>query len=492
MSRITQSRPSLWVSLLPVVLLIVLLSVGVYIFGDSSLEGSSQLILLFVTAVIAAISILGYHKKWSDIEQTIIRVIGNSMGPILVLLMVGMLSGTWMHSGVIPSMIYYGLEIISARWFLLTACLICSIVSICTGSSWITIATVGVGLLGVGKTLGVPEGWIGGAIISGAYFGDKMSPLSETTNLASSTVGVDLFEHIRNMIWTTGPAIIITLLIFLGYGFVVEPAVSESTTLDMQSNLQEVYHVSPWLLFVPLVIFFLISRGLASVVVLFIGALIGGLLIPIVQPQLFSSICGHDVSGVWGAVESVMRAAFGRVEYATGYLSLDSLSATSGMAGMLNTIWLILCSMSFGGAMEASGMLQTLTERMLLFMRGRFRTVATTCASCCFLNLTASDQYLAIIIPGKMYQGAYRHQGLEPKLLSRTLEDGATVTSVLIPWNSCGMTQASVLGVATLVYAPYSFFCWLSPIITILSAAITGKKTEKKKMNGLNPCHSAK
>ena len=466
-------HPSLLVSLLPIAMLIALLSVSIYMFGDGMLAGPSQVVLILITGVICAIAIVGYKKKWSFLEDFMIGNIGSSMPACLILFMVGAICATWMQSGIIPTMIYYGLNVISARWFLLTACAICSLVSLCIGSSWTTIATVGVGLMGIGHTLGISDGWVAGAIISGAYFGDKISPLSETTNLASSMAGVPLFDHIRNMMKTTVPSISVTMVVFLIVGLLSSP--SAEATMDaaqqMQIHLLDTFTISPLLFIVPLGVFYLIYKGLPAIIVLFLGALVAAVMIPFVQPQLVEAIVGAGKSGFTGGLECVMRVVFGGVSYETGNVGLNDLVSTSGMSGMLSTIWLIICSMCFGGAMEASGMLGTITESLLKMMRGRFKTVATTCLSCLFVNVAAGDQYLAIILPAKMYGEAFGKQNLEKKLLSRTVEDSGTVTSVLIPWNSCGMTQSTVLGVSTLVYAPFAIFCWLSPITTMLFAA---------------------
>ena len=466
-------HPSLLVSLLPIAMLIALLSVSIYMFGDGMLAGPSQVVLILITGVICASAIVGYKKKWSFLEDFMIGNIGSSMPACLILFMVGAICATWMQSGIIPTMIYYGLNVISARWFLLTACAICSLVSLCIGSSWTTIATVGVGLMGIGHTLGISDGWVAGAIISGAYFGDKISPLSETTNLASSMAGVPLFDHIRNMMKTTVPSISVTMVVFIIVGLLSSPS-AEATmdaTQQMQSHLLDTFTISPLLFIVPLGVFYLIYKGLPAIIVLFLGALVAAVMMPFVQPQLVEAIVGAGKSGFTGCLECVMRVVFGGVSYETGNVGLNDLVSTSGMSGMLSTIWLIICSMCFGGAMEASGMLGTITESLLKMMRGRFKTVATTCLSCLFVNVAAGDQYLAIILPAKMYGEAFGKQNLEKKLLSRTVEDSATVTSVLIPWNSCGMTQSTVLGVSTLVYAPFAIFCWLSPITTMLFAA---------------------
>lgn len=467
-----QRKLPLWLALLPVFMLIVMLSVSVYIFGDSSLQGPSQWVLIMAIALTVAIGILYEHLSWEQLEHAMVHSIGRTMPANLILFLVGTLCGVWMHSGVIPTMIYYGLEVISARWILLTACVICSLVSLCIGSSWTTIATVGVGLCSIGRTLGVDDGWIAGAIISGAYFGDKLSPLSETTNLASSMAGVPLFEHIRNMLRTTVPSIAITLIVFAIEGFVGEVGELDhaSQAALMQEGLASTFCISPWLLLVPLGVFFLIYKGISATIVLFIGSIVAMLLLPFVQTDLIPAINGHAYKGSLDSIEATMRCAFGSVEYTTGYEAVNNLTSTGGMKGMLNTVWLIICSMCFGGVLEETGMLHTITAHLLKLMGTRFRTVAATCLSSLFLNITTGDQCLAIILPAKMYSQAYKHLKLPSKLLSRSLEDGGTVTSVLVPWNSCGMTQATVLGVATVAYAPYAIFCWISPLMSMAFA----------------------
>lgn len=458
--------PSLGISLIPVILLIGLLSLSVTIYGDEMLSGPSQLILAISTAVAVGIAMFCYGQKWEDLEQAMVNSIGRTMPANLILLMVGGLCGTWMHAGIIPTMIYYGLDVISARWLLITACVLCAMVSLCIGSSWTTIATIGIGLMGVGRTLGIDDWWVAGAIISGAYFGDKMSPLSETTNLASSTAGVPLFTHIRNMLYTTVPSVIITLLIYLVVGIMGDAtdgaADATSAAAEVQQHLSDNFLISPWLLLLPLGVFFLIYKGMSATMVLFIGMMLGAVIV-----------------GCRQGFEFAMSSAFGPINSETGSEVIDSLTGTRGMAGMLNTIWLILMSMCFGGVMEHSGMLSCITQQLLKIMVGRVSTVLTTCLSCLFINVSTGDQSLAIILPSKMYGEAYKRLNLPSKLLSRTLEDSGTVTSVLIPWNSCGMTQSTVLGVATLAYAPFAFFCWISPLMTILVAAITGKRATK-------------
>ena len=455
MSR--KKKPSVVISMIPVVLLVGLLSYCITVFGDGMLSGPSQLVLTLCTGVVVAISMLVYKQSWQSLENAMVVGISRSMSANLILLMVGGLCGTWMHSGIIPTMIYYGLEVISARWLLLTSCVLCALVSLCIGSSWTTIATIGVGLMGIGRTLGLEDGWVAGAIISGAYFGDKMSPLSETTNLASSISDVPLFTHIKNLLHTTVPTLLITLVAFTVVGLTGGGGsdIDTNAAVEMQHHLNATFPITMWLLLLPLLVFFLIYKGMAATMVLFIGMLLGGIIVCFTQ--------GFDFA---------IECAFGEVGYTTGVDTIDSLTSTRGMGGMLYTIWLIICSMSFGGVMERSGMLESITEYLLKVIKGRTSAVATTCMSSLFLNVTTGDQIISIILPSKMYGSAFDRLKLPRKLMSRSLEDGGTVTSVLVPWNSCGMTQSTVLGVATTIYAPYTLFCWISPLMSVIAAFV--------------------
>lgn len=455
MSR--KKKPSVVISMIPVVLLVGLLSYCITVFGDGMLSGPSQLVLTLCTGVVVAISMLVYKQSWQSLENAMVVSISRSMSANLILLMVGGLCGTWMHSGIIPTMIYYGLEVISARWLLLTSCVLCALVSLCIGSSWTTIATIGVGLMGIGRTLGLEDGWVAGAIISGAYFGDKMSPLSETTNLASSISDVPLFTHIKNLLHTTVPTLLITLVAFTVVGLTGGGGadIDTNAAVEMQHHLNATFPITMWLLLLPLLVFFLIYKGMAATMVLFIGMLLGGIIVCFTQ--------GFDFA---------IECAFGEVGYTTGVDTIDSLTSTRGMGGMLYTIWLIISSMCFGGVMERSGMLESITEYLLKVIKGRTSAVATTCMSSLFLNATTGDQIISIILPSKMYGSAFDRLGLPRKLMSRSLEDGGTVTSVLVPWNSCGMTQSTVLGVATTIYAPYTLFCWISPLMSVIAAFV--------------------
>lgn len=460
-------------------MLVALISIVVSIFGDETLAGASQISLIVATAVCVSIGLLRKVITWADFEKALSDKIGGVSGGIIILLLIGALGGSWMVGGIVPTLIYYGMQIMSPQWFLVSACVICALVSVLTGSSWTTIATIGIALMGIGEALGFNEGWAAGAIISGAYFGDKISPLSDTTVLASSTVGTPLFTHIRYMLYTTVPTFLITSLIFTFKGFGQAPAASEHV-LMVQNTLQQTFFISPWLLIVPLLTGLLIAIRLPSMVVLFLATLMGTLAAVFTQGTLLDEIAGTDLEGFSQSVRGALIVVYGNTNLDTGVPELNDLVATRGMAGMLDTIWLIICAMLFGAAMTATGMLDTIMRALIRLVRGVVSLVATTAFTGVFLNVVSADQYLSIILSATMFGPTYKRYGLEPRLLSRTCEDSATVSSVLIPWNTCGMTQSHVLGVSTLVYAPYCFFCYLSPIMTVLAATLLPKKTFSK------------
>lgn len=462
--------PSLGLSLIPVLFLIVLLTVNVLIFGDGALDGSNQIVLLVSAGLAALLAMrLGFH--WETLQDGIVNSIKSTLSAILILLFIGSLAGTWFLSGVVPAMIYYGLDLLNPTVFLIAACVVCAIVAIATGSSWTTVATVGVALLGIGKALGLSEAMIGGAIISGSYFGDKLSPLSDTTNLAPAMAGTDLFTHIRYMIYTTGPSMLITLILFGILGFTAggEGAIADVEVVKMA--ILEKFEVNLWLFLVPVVVLVMIARKTPAIPALFIGSLLGAAFALIFQMPVVLEVAGmQDAGRSYQAFAGVMKAMYGSISVTTSNAIVNELFSTGGMAGMLNTIWLIVCAMTFGGVMETAGFLKRIANAIISLAHSTGSLVASTVGTCVFFNLTASDQYLAIVVPGRMYADVYRERGLDPKVLSRTLEDSGTVTSVLVPWNTCGMTQATVLGVATLTYLPFAFFNLISPLMTMLFA----------------------
>ena len=459
----------------PLVLLVALISIVVSIFGDETLSGASQISLIVATAVCVSIGLLRKTITWADFEKALADKIGGVSGGIIILLLIGALGGSWMVGGIVPTLIYYGMQIMSPQWFLVSACIICALVSVITGSSWTTIATIGIALMGIGQALGFHPGWAAGAIISGAYFGDKISPLSDTTVLASSTAGTPLFTHIRYMLYTTVPTFLITLAIFTIEGLGHAPAATEHVQM-VQQTLQQTFYISPMLLMVPVCTGLLIAMRLPSMVVLFLATLMGALTAAFTQGNLLDVIAGTDLEGFSQRIRGALIVVYGKTNLDTGVPELNDLVATRGMAGMLDTIWLIICAMLFGAAMTATGMLDTIMKALIRLVKGVVSLVATTAFTGVFLNIVSADQYLSIILSATMFGPTYKRYGLEPRLLSRTCEDSATVCSVLIPWNTCGMTQSHVLGVSTLIYAPFCFFCYLSPIMTVIASAFLKKK----------------
>ncbi len=463
-------RATLWEAFIPIVALIGLLFFNVvFVYGDDALSGSNQFSLILAAGVAALVGVrLGY--TWKNMLSGIVRSIRSALPAILILLMIGSLAGTWLISGVVPAMIYYGLQVIHPSIFLFAACIVCAIVSLASGSSWSTVATVGIALLGIGKALGYSDGLIAGAIISGAYFGDKMSPLSDTTNLAPAMAGTDLFTHIRYMTITTVPSILIALVIFLVLGFTYETQETSQGVQELLLAIQDKFVISPVLFLVPVAVIFLIIKKVAPIPALLVGTLLGGIFAVIFQSSILNELAGIEGSYALVSYKAVMDAITVDVSINSSNAIVNDILSTSGMSGMLNTIWLIVCAMSFGGVMEAAGLLERITQALLSLVKSVAGLFSATVASSIFFNFTASDQYLAIVVPGRMFAKAYRDKGLAPQNLSRTLEDAGTVTSVLIPWNTCGAVQAGVLNVATIAYAPYAFFNIISPIMTLLVA----------------------
>ena len=467
------SRFRILISLIPILVLIALLAVDVSIFGSDSILGASQVALLFAAGVCIWLSMWLFKTPWKDFEEAIKSNIGNVTTAIVILFLIGALSGTWTMSGVIPTLICYGVKLISPRIFLVTACIICALVSVMTGSSWTTIATIGVALLGIGKAQGFSDGLIAGAIISGAYFGDKISPLSDTTVMASSLNGVPLFRHIRNLMVTTVPSILITLVIFLVLG--LTRTTTDSAQIGLYTEvLSEKFRITPWLLAVPVFTGFLIMRRFPALVVLGLSSLAAAVTAVIAQPHIIAEIGGKVTEGSQARIlfTGIIETIYNTVTVETGHPDVDSLVSSRGMIGMLNTVYLIICALCFGGCMNASGMIRHLASLLLPLTRRRTGLVAGTVATGTVLNGVVSDQYLSIILTGNIFKSSYEKQGYAPELLSRSVEDSATVTSPLFPWSSCGMTQATILGVPTLFYAPFCFFNWISPLMSIFIAAI--------------------
>lgn len=464
---------NIWEALIPVFALIIMLGYNVYIFGDSALGGSNQFILLLGAAVAA---IVGFFNKVSfqKMMDEVAENVRSTNGAILILLMVGALAGTWLVSGIIPSMIYYGLQILSPAIFLPATLIICAVISIATGSSWTTSATVGIALIGIGGALGFPVGMVAGAVISGAYFGDKLSPMSDTTNLAPAMAGTDLFTHIKYMSLTTTPTFVISLILFVILGLNVEiTGIADSSVL--LADIEKTFNITPWLFLVPITVIGLIIKKTEPLIALLIGTLLAAVFAIIFQPEIVLMLSGGKSLNFANAYKGVLNAITTKSVIPTDNTTLADLFTSGGMEKMLGTIWLIICAMVFGGIMDAIGALSRISQALLSLAKSTFGLFAATVGSCMALNITASDQYLAIVVPGKMFAKAYKDKGLAPENLSRTLEDSGTVTSVLIPWNTCGAYQSGTLGVDTFDYLPYAFFNLLSPVMTLIFAAFNIK-----------------
>lgn len=478
-------KPAILEAAAPILFLIALLAVNISVFGDDVLSGSAQIVLL-LSAAVAGIVALRLGVSWKDMQDSMVESISSAMSAIIILLLIGSLAGTWLLSGIVPAMIYYGLQVLNPTIFLFASCLVCAIVSVATGSSWSTIATIGIALLGIGKALGLSEGIIAGSIISGAYFGDKMSPLSDTTNLAPAMAGTDLFTHIKYMVLTTAPSLTISLIIYLAWGFSTDDSATMQNISAVTTAVENTFNINAWLFIVPAIVIIMIVKKVPALPALLAGTLLGALFAILFQPQAIAEVSGIADNSLKGTYVAVMKAIYGEIAFTTDNKMVNGLLSTGGMAGMLNTIWLIICAMIFGGIMESAGLLKRITEAVIATANSTFSLIASTVGTCVFFNITASDQYLAIVVPGRMYSDTYRSRGLAPENLSRTLEDSGTVTSVLVPWNTCGATQSSVLGVSTFVYAPYCFFNIISPFMTLIYAYfnIKIKKTEPEAQPG--------
>lgn len=465
------------ISLIPVVALVAMLALSINIFGSDAILGASQVALLVAAGLAIWLSMWLFKTPWKAFEDAIKGNIGDVTTAIVILLLIGAISGTWMASGVVPTFICYGIKIISPKFFLLTACLLCALISVMIGSSWTTIATIGVALIGIGKAEGFSDGLIAGAIISGAYFGDKISPLSDTTVMASSVCGVPLFAHIKNLMRSTVPSMVVALIAFTVLGF-TQGGGADENIVGYTDVLQAKYNITPWLLIVPVLTGIMIARRMPAIMVLALSTLLAGVFAVIFQADILREIgwkicAGPDNKILFtGLIESIYNS----VGVSTGSAEVDSLVASRGMTGMLNTVYLIICAMCFGGCMRAGGMIKALTASLVRHLRKKWSAVAATVTTGTALNGIVSDQYLAILLTSNIYKDVYESNGLDPKLLSRSVEDSATVTSPLFPWSSCGMTQATILGVPTLVYLPFCFFNYLSPFMSIIVSIISLKK----------------
>lgn len=474
----TASHPNPLVSLLPLTVLITLIVLVVRLFPDDALNGASQVALMIASTVCVALSMIVYKTRWAVFEDMIKKTVGDAGVSILILLLIGMMSATWMVSGVVPTMIYYGVQFMSPLFFLPCACVIASIISVVTGTSWTTIATIGIALMGIGDALGIPRPYTAGAIISGAYFGDKMSPMSDTTVLASSMTGADLFSHIRYMLYTTVPSICVSLVLYLAIGLFYNGAKVEISQYLV--GLSAGFDISLWTMLIPVFTGYLIYKKMPSLITLLLSSLAACVCAVVLQPHVLMHIAGEQTVNARSMFEGLMLTCYSHTNVDTGFEAINSLVATRGMVGMLSTVWLILCAMCFGSCMVASGMLRSITHMLLKSIRSTVSLVCSTVLSGVLLNLVMGDQFLSIIMNVSIYRDEYAERGYRPELLSRSTEDSATVTSVLVPWTACGMTQSTVLGIPTLVYLPFCFFNIISPLMSCL-VAILGFVPKPKK-----------
>lgn len=443
-----RKKATLGIALIPIIFLVIFLFISIQIF-----EIDVHIPLFMSGMFAAAISVFVLGITWKELEEGIVETIGSAMGAIIILMIIGMVVGSWIQSGVVPVMIYYGLKILSPSIFLVASLLICSVVALATGSSWTTAATIGIALMGIGAGLGIPAPMIAGSIISGAYFGDKMSPLSDTTNLSPAMAGADLFDHIKHMIYTTGPSYIITAIVFIVLGIQYSgSSLDTSLIAEMNGALEATFNLNPLLIIIPIITITAVIMKVPAIPGLFGGALLGSIAAIIIQKV--------------SILDALATLHYG-VSYESGSAAIDELLNRGGMDGMMWTISLILCAMIFGGIMDKSGMLEAIVTSILKVAKGTGALVTSTVLTCIFMNFCAGDQYLAIVVPGKMFRTAYEDKGLAPRNLSRVLEDAATLTSPLIPWNTCGAYMITTLGIEPWTYIPYCVLNWLNPIISI-------------------------
>jgi NhaC family Na+:H+ antiporter len=434
--------PFLW-TLVPVLALIGLLAGTIIV-----LEGSGHLPLV-LGACVAGLVAWAHGYGWAHLQAGILKAINLALVAILILLTIGVLMGTWLAAGIVPALIAWGLELLSPSWFLPASCAVCSVVSLVSGSSWSTAGTVGLAMIGVGNAMGIDPAMTAGAVVSGAYFGDKLSPMSDTTNLAPAMAGTELFTHIRHMLWSTGPSWVLAMIGFSIVGLGLEGAADPGSIAAITEVLEQQYHPGLIHLLVPAIIAIMVGFRLAALPTLLTGALLGGAL--------------AAAQGV--ALQDVLAAAMTGYVPNTGSPEVDELLTRGGMNSMASTVLLVLCAMSFGGIMEHTGQLKTLASKSLAAAKSTGSLIAATILTAIGVNILAADQYLAIVVPGRMYAPEYAERGLAPQNLSRALEDGGTITSPLIPWNTCGAFMASTLGVATLAYLPWCFLNLLNPIV---------------------------
>jgi NhaC family Na+:H+ antiporter len=469
MNTTKTKAPTLFDAMLPMVVLVVLLAASVVLFKDDSSFGPNQ-IALFLAAGVAAIIGLKNGYSWQDLEAAMVKGISLSLAAVMILLAVGSLIGTWLLSGTVPTLIYYGLQVLSPSWFYAASCILCCIVAMSIGSSWTTAATIGVALIGVATGLGLSPAITAGAIVSGAYFGDKLSPLSETTNLAPAIVGADLFSHIRHMLWTTIPSIVLAILAFLLIGFNTEKTTDLNHVQQLSEVLTSQFNINVFTL-VPLFVLLIMAMSkIPAFPTVFIGALLGGVWAVLCQQELLLRLVDEQLPFALGVFKLVWQTLFGGFSISTGNDEIDSLLSGGGMVSMLNTIWLIFSAMMFGAVVEHIGLLRKFVESILSFARSTGSLITSTMATCLATNILTADQYMSIVMPGRMYKEEYERRGLAPVNLSRALEDGGTITSPLIPWNTCGAYMHGVLNVNPLDYFVYAFFNLINPVLAVIYA----------------------
>ncbi|MDX1405282.1 MAG: Na+/H+ antiporter NhaC [Woeseiaceae bacterium] len=459
--------PSLVDALIPILALIMMLALSVFLFGSDSSSGPNQIVLTLAAAIAAIVALKNGHA-WADIQKAIVAGISTAMVAILILLSVGGLIGTWLMSGTVPSLIYYGMQLLNPSWFYAAACVICAIAALATGSSWTVAGTLGVALIGVSMGLGLSPAIAAGAIIGGAYFGDKMSPLSDTTNLAPAVVETDLFTHIRHMAWTTGPSILIALLLFTIVGLGTDADADSDTLRALMATLDQSFNISVFALLPLVVVLYLAYKKIPPLPSILFGALLGGVMAVILQPEgVLQFADSPELSRGVALAKGVWLALADGYVSTTGVAEVDDLLTRGGMSSMLVTIWLVITALTFGAVLEHTGMLERLIASALRFAKSTGSLVTTVVLSCIGINIVAADQYIAIVLPGKMYRAEFARRKLDPKNLSRVIEDSGTLTSPLVPWNTCGAYMSATLGVATLAYLPFAFFNLINPLVSI-------------------------
>jgi len=464
----TPKSPTLFDALIPIAALVLMLAISVYLFGSDSSSGPNQIVLTMAAAVASIVAIRNGHK-WVDLQRAIIAGISTAMIAILILLSVGALIGTWLMAGTVPSLIYYGMQMLSPQWFFAAACLICAIAALATGSSWTVAGTLGVALIGVSMGLGLSPAIAAGAIVSGAYFGDKMSPLSDTTNLAPAVVGTDIFTHIRHMVWTTGPSFTVALVLFALIGLGTDPQADSPALAQLMLTLDQSFNISAVALLPLAVVFYMAYKKIPPLPTILFGALLGGVLAVILQPEAVLRFADSpELSRGMAMTKGVWLALSDGYVSTTGVAEVDNLLTRGGMSSMLVTIWLIMTALAFGAVLEHAGMLQRLVDGALKRAKSTGSLITTVVLSCIGINIVAADQYIAIVLPGKMYRAEFARRRLEPKNLSRIIEDAGTLTSPLVPWNTCGAYMAATLGVTTLAYLPFAFFNLINPLVSII------------------------